>query len=480
MSASHCAWPCKLNEKMPGHFSRDKLKQDLPFWLLVIFLTMLFLTGGSPRADVQSLVFVRPVSVLVLGIGLWWLTAQRLRQHRFHFAIAIACLLLALLHVVPLPPAIWQALPGRELATEVERAAGLSNQWRPITLTPGNGWNAVFAIFPPLATLVLACQLDANQRSRLLPVILIAGLASGVLGLLQATGAGGGALQPYRITNSGAATGLFANRNHQAFFLLCMFPMLALYASGTATDAEQARLRAWLALLAGAIIIPLLFVTGSRAGLLLGLFAIATVPLIHAPPSFGPTKRKGRKINLKCIFLAGAVVALGFVSVLLSRAQAFERLTSVSPGEELRFKMWGPIAEAAWRYFPVGSGNGSFVEVYQIFEPHDLLGKNYVNHAHNDLLEIWLTTGLPGVLIILVVMVAVARLAWSAFGPSPHDKRALGFLRTGVTLMVLAAVASFFDYPLRTPSLAAFFVIAAVWASGAQRRLGETKRSGVA
>ena len=46
--------------------------------------------------------------------------------------------------------------------------------------------------------------------------------------------------------------------------------------------------------------------------------------------------------------------------------------------------------------------------VYETFAPRTLLGESYVNHAHNDWLELWLTGGIPAILL------AFAFLAWLA------------------------------------------------------------------
>ena len=46
---------------------------------------------------------------------------------------------------------------------------------------------------------------------------------------------------------------------------------------------------------------------------------------------------------------------------------------------------------AAKAYMPWGSGLGSFVPVYAMTEPpRDVLANTFANHAHNDILELWL------------------------------------------------------------------------------------------
>ena len=60
---------------------------------------------------------------------------------------------------------------------------------------------------------------------------------------------------------------------------------------------------------------------------------------------------------------------------------------------------------AAQTYMPFGSGLGTFVPVYQSFEMAADIAATDVHHAHNDLLELWLETGIagPALLVLFVV-----------------------------------------------------------------------------
>ena len=54
---------------------------------------------------------------------------------------------------------------------------------------------------------------------------------------------------------------------------------------------------------------------------------------------------------------------------------------------------------------PLGAGLGTFVPVYAMFEKPEKLSLFYVNRAHNDVLELWLETGVLG--LILMVLFAI-------------------------------------------------------------------------
>ena len=51
---------------------------------------------------------------------------------------------------------------------------------------------------------------------------------------------------------------------------------------------------------------------------------------------------------------------------------------------------------------PLGSGLGTFVPVYAMFEKPEDAQDTYVNRAHNEILEIWLETGMLGLALIVV------------------------------------------------------------------------------
>jgi O-antigen ligase len=329
---------------------------------------------------------------------------------------------------------------------------------------PSSTWNAFYSLFVPLAVLLLGAQLSLGDRIKLLPWLLALGLFSGLWGIVQVVGAHDGPFYLYDVTNYGSAVGLFSNRNHQAMLLACLFPMLAVYASTSIRSEEQASLRRWIAIGAGTVLVPLLLVTGSRAGLILGVVGLLSVVVLYRKPaSLTPTKRKNRKIDLRYAVTGFGVLCLGALTIIMSRAEAFQRLFAAGQGEDERLKIWVPIAQMAWKYFPFGSGIGSFVEVYQINEPRDLLSHQYYNHAHNDWLEVYLTVGLLGVLILSIALLGWFRTSWKALMVRADNGRGVLFSRLGSVIVLMMALGSIGDYPLRVPSLACLFVVASLW-----------------
>lgn len=448
-------------------------------WALGLLLASACALGGSARADVASLMLLRPLGIVLLGFGLARLTRDDLGAYRFPFLMAALMVAWLALQLAPLPPALWQALPGRELVAEIDRAAGLKDVWRPISLAPDATMNAFFALLAPIGVLVLGSKLDAHAHYAVLVLILLIGACSALLGLLQTLSDPYGALYPYRITNNGSAVGLFANRNHQALLLALLLPMLALAARLTSRPSLK-----FIAILTGLILLPLILVTGSRSGVVCALIALAAIPfiLMGAQPAGEATRRpsSGGKSDLRrshrlalIIIAAGALVAL---TVWQGRDAAWDRLLATTPVEELRVAIVPVLIPIIGAYSPFGSGTGSFVSVYQIHEPDQLLASFYVNHAHNDWLEVVMTDGLPGAVFLLVAALAFLAAAYRAFRPGQAFTAQTGFARLGLVIVMLSAVASLTDYPLRTPALACLFALAVLWVAQSRSRSTATNQ----
>ena len=187
-----------------AHFGLNAGRLNLPFWALTVFLAVTFLMGGGSRGDIQSLVILRPVAVVFCGLALLGLRREHVQAYRFLFAMTAAIFALVAIHLVPLPPGMWAALPGREIVLEVDKAAQLGSVWRPASLVPVATWNALYSLFVPLAVLLFGVQLTRDQRFNLIYVIIGFGLLTGLWGLLQAIGSPTGPLYLYEVTMPGA------------------------------------------------------------------------------------------------------------------------------------------------------------------------------------------------------------------------------------------------------------------------------------
>ena len=442
---------------------------DGPFLAFCLLAIVTALMGGSARADVQSLIVLRPVAALLLGYGLWLLDADDLRRNKVLLFFAVAVVSLPLLQLIPLPFSLWSQLPGREQIAEIDRVAGLGQIARPLSLVPDATLNSLASLIVPAAALILAIRFDRAALERLLPLCAAITLVSAALGILQTFGSPGSALYFYEITNPSAAVGLFANRNHQACLLALTIPMLLLWGARRDGGAISRRLAA----LAGiGVLIPLILITGSRSGLIaaaVGLVvALALLPrwLAAGPGQSDPGFKENR---LRRVSVWGAVLAvpaaMALATIWLGRAESWDRMRLVFTTEDLRFKALPTMVKVAAKYWPAGTGMGSFERVYQANEPDQLLSPVFLNHAHNDWLEMVITGGLPAVILISAALGAILHIALRALLGKNGDLRTASYVHLGLIIIALIGIISVSDYPLRTPLLQIYFVIAMVWVS---------------
>jgi O-antigen ligase len=453
-----------------------------PFPLLILFLGLLFLFGGSARSDSLGQLVVVPVSVVIAAIAAFRFT-QQFSLNPFGSSIIIGSMLLILVQLVPLPPGLWEALPGHASLAGAVELSGTESYWRPLNLVPYRGWISLAALLTPLATLLLAAQLSNEEvpprgtgrpqrgeqtpSERLVIVLVVIGVFSSLLAIGQVIGSASGPLYLHRITNAGSAVGLFANRNHQAVFLAALIPLLAVWASTPIGNNRGRTARSALLLGTLGLFFCLILVSGSRAGLAMGVLGLGWGLWIYRAPS--ARKIRGEEMTLgrlRRIFAGAFLVGLVLLTIVLSRAQSLDRAMQAGGGNMVpREDIWRVTYQQALDFFPLGTGLGAFYESYRMVEPVEMLTPYYVNHAHNDWLEVVHGGGLA---VALMLLALVAWWGWKTVGlfrSSARISREGRLALAGAAVTSMLGLASFVDYPLRTAPLAAFFVIGLVWLS---------------
>lgn len=424
--------------------------------LFGLFVATLWLWGGSSRADERFQLFVRCAAIVLAVVPLSSIRGSQIPNVRPILFFLVAFALLISVQLVPLPPAIWAALPGRaDFVTDL-RVVGLDQQWRPLNLMPDMGLNALAALIPAACMVILFTYLPTSGYGRICMMILVAAAISGLLGLLQLVDR-----SPtwyfYR-TDSFGASGIFANRNHQALLLSLALPLIAAKLSDRGRKSDS--LVALFAAVGGTMaMLLLLLVTGSRSGLVLGVFGFIGGVIILIKSEGGLLSLGQVKMARIAPWLFGlAGILTGAIVILAARAEALQRLLSEDISQELRIRLFGPLIEILWTYFPLGSGFGSFVELYKVHEPFSELNTNYLNHAHNDLLELIIEGGAPAVLLVAIFFAWYLRRSVALWSTTTLRGPNLAIARASSVNIGLIILASLSDYPLRTPMLSALFL----------------------
>jgi O-antigen ligase len=435
------------------------------FGLVLTLIAACFLWGGGSRLDIPGLIFLQPLSVAIAFALM--LTPGPLRWERVRVPLILLCALTLTMAVqlIPLPPALWAGLPGHEQFLPFIQASATAEVWRPLSLTPDATLASLVGLAIPAAALVGFASLSEGRSRSLLTYLLIASGLSALLGIGQLIGGAQSGLYRYAITNEGAAVGLFSNRNHQAVLLAMTWPMLALWMTERGIGAGQRTLRLWIGWTGVFALVPLLTATGSRAGLVLGLGGISAAWLLlrsargedgKALPVPGWLRRNAR------LFVIVALLCIVGAAFFLSRGEAIQRLFETNVAEETRWTNLPVLLRIAQDFFPFGSGFGSFDPVFRFYEPDELLRSTYLNHAHNDFIELVITGGLFSLAAAVAFVVWVVARAFSLKqrGSGSQGSR---FIYVGLVMVSLLLIASAVDYPLRTPFHAMLLAFACGW-----------------
>jgi O-antigen ligase len=267
------------------------------------------------------------------------------------------------------------------------------------------------------------------------------------------------ALRFYAFTTQTRAVGFFANPDHHAAFLYCAIPYVVAWAIGLVLDHRRNR-SIGLALLALLILIIIIgvAVTQSRAGMALLLVAGFSGILLVWRHDRG---QSGRRLLRYAI---GATV-VAFIIAFQFGFVGFMKRIEYQGFEDLRWPAARITIEAAIANMPFGSGLGSFVPIFQRFEPRTLVDSVYVNHAHNDWLELWLNGGVPAILLIIGFLswFAAASIRLWRDGRPGAPVLDLALAQAASIVIVLLLLHSVVDYPLQIPTLSVLFAIACAY-----------------
>jgi O-antigen ligase len=340
-----------------------------------LWLASMLLAGGISTPVPAMLSFQ---SVLSAGVAL--VAAWRLRAGfpTWVSAAGAGLIVLVLLtmwaQLLPLPPAVWQSFPLRDLVAESYGTAGKAMPWLPLNLQPAAGYEALLAFLPAIAGFLAVLTVDPRHFPWLGGTILACALASVLLALLQKYAGPGNALAFYPDVGSGAVTGTFANRN---FFAAQLFATIPFIAALAVSVNERWHVRAGVtivfAVLYMGILLAGLAASGSRAGVLLAMLAV----LLTFVFVFRWHRIAHSGVAVLAVFAAVFVISQASMIGLL-------RLVQRDPLEDYRTTIFAVTLKASKALFPAGSGFGSFASAYQMFEtPADIIDP-YVNHAHND------------------------------------------------------------------------------------------------
>lgn len=388
-------------------------------YLLGALLFVSLLIGGGTAGGLYTDTLIEVAAIISAAAVFSQTPGQRIPRPVLW--LLVFTVVLAVLQIVPLPAAIFNGLRPELLLGDPWVG---ESRFRFISVGVGRTVESLLYLLAATAFFLAVLRLRAEQVNALLPFFFMGVICNGLAGAIQYSLSDDIAivgLFPFTIN-----AGLFANVNHFSALLFVSIPFVVYYGlfRGHLLSASFGLIALLLLLLAA----------GSRAGVLIGL-AITVLSVI-----FLSARSRVSGFSVLLIFIGLSVYTMSAWTKLDAQAldPAFGR------GEFARTTIEG--IKDNWA---TGVGFGNFQKAYQIYEREGMIFRQYVNHAHNEYLEIAFEGGVLAILLVagyfVMLFAALARVR-----RDPLQKAA--FLSVSFLL-----IHSLVDYPLRTAALAMTF-----------------------
>ncbi len=370
---------------------------------------------------------------------------------------------LALLQLCPLPAGFLSRFAGRANYTGACFSA--------LSFAPYDSRNGLLILLTCFVAFFLAYVVsqDRSRKQRLIFALVALGVAEAFYGLAQYLMNVQKIFWFTKKYDLEEATGTYINRNHFAGFLEMVLPFavcLAMYegekllarrkhGSGHAkkltakltSDVKTQAVILWLAV--AVVLMAAIVFSRSRMGLLAASASLLVV--------FGlkMLQRKALPAVLGVAFVALSLCLAGWIGLrpALSR---FETLGQEFSGDQSRLSMWPGTLKLIAEHPLVGTGLGTFPVVYT--EVQTTFLTQFVNHAHNDYLEITSDLGIPAALLLFASIFFVLLHAVRAFlhGEGKYGP-AISLACVGSIVAIL--LHSLTDFNLHIPANALLFAV---------------------
>lgn len=344
-----------------------------------------------------------------------------------------------LIYLIPISVEYWIQLPGHEIYSQVAQwistNQGSDNVNRTLSLIPYRTEHAFFALIPPLAIFITVSALPKPQKKLIIYFVLLVATGEASLAIIQFSSNNEFFYFGIPIIKKGIALGTYPNPDHFVLLMEISIPLtFALlthklkYGKKHGRDGSQSL----IILITYAIMIILFLagavVSGSRAGIPLAFLSGFLSYLIFM-----------HKRDSKYFFVSTSiilVITIGLLSVL-DLAPVINRFITHNPFIDGRWVIFANTWDGIKTFFPLGSGPGTFPDIYRIFQP--ITQSGFVNHAHNDYLELIFEIGLLGIFFITIFFYKAIKTWKHIKKIKKIKKRELHYIRiaTGIGILVM-------------------------------------------
>jgi O-antigen ligase len=404
------------------------------------------------------------VQILLLGVAAWVLARDPKCLMNFAspltFVVPAALTVVILLQLSPLPSGLAQRLTGREN----------SIPWANLHLSIEAFSTRTHALI--LLTCFVAFYFaqvvskDPDRTLRLIVSLVALGTFEAFYGLIQYLGGWQKIFFYVKKFDMEEATGTYINRNHYAGFLEMILPFsLALlfleytrlrraqsspieYTRRLMTRQTLQRLVLYLSI--AVVLLAALLFSRSRMGIIaasvssLVIFALVGISRFH-----------GRIGTLLAILFISLSVSL---AIWIGPGPIISRFADVQQEfdsrDQSRLSIWRDARELVRQNPVFGTGLGTFPIAYTTVQTSFLGG--FVNHAHNDYLELGIDLGLPAALVLFgSIFYILARAVRTFFHSRALFERSVALGCAGS--IVAISLHSLTDFNLYIPANAVLF-----------------------
>lgn len=391
--------------------------------------------GGGVRYGLMNAA-VQISAIFVLAFNSSRLIDFFLRAPRTLRILTALSFLLPLLQLLPLPPGLWSVLPGRELESQSLALVNRSDHWMTWTVNPARTLVAFIGLLAPFTILVTAYGQSRDFRHSAFKWIAALGVINILVGAVQLA-SGRQLLNWYGGGNPDHLYGTFANHNSAGLFLVISLCALI----GVRTDLTLSHRMIKAAL--GILIVSGVFLTQSRSSI-----ALLVIPAFQLLLQYLHRSRDRISIRSVAMTIAPVLLVLGGLGALATGnskvGDILHRFDDLKDGRPL---IWQDTAVAIARYWPMGSGAGTFDEVFQIDESLENVNSHLAGRAHNDYLEILLENGIWGGILAIAWIIYALRLSIA------HLYRFPLHLLAPTGILIAISMQSLLDYPLRNQAI---------------------------
>ena len=430
-----------------GQDDRRGLAAAITTCLMVVLLVAAWLLGGPTRDSSWHDEGLQLLSlpVLVMAVAALLRMPPRTPMARAALAVMLAAFAVVAMQLLPLPASLWMASPPRAALARDLATAGVTafpHRW---TLTPYGTEEALWRLLPPFAAFLAGLVVARRFRRPFLVLIVLLTMANLGFALQQNGLPQNSPLRLYPVMDGVPMFGgIFVNQNHfAAALVIAMALSLCLAVDFWRRRVLGTRKRELQALACTGLGMACLFavhLTSSRAGMALLVPVLAGCLLISGLVRMDWLVQR--------TWLMWALVAL----VAITAGVSLHWMAGI-PGQDPRFIIADATFKLGLSWLPWGSGAGSLTPVFESRLPESLWIPNFVNHAHNEFAQWWLTGGLPGMIVVLagvgVFVAAGIRLL------QVRGRRSASLVASGCWMAIAATlVHSWVDFPLGTLTLA--------------------------